>query len=135
MRSNPRRRTRLSPALQTYLETAVWSSSAWHKMRPGDTNPEPLDRYYSAADFTQASVREAEAEVEEFVELNREALEASGMPEDRWGRDFWLTRNRHGAGFWDGYYGEYGAHLTRAAHAYGEVEVEPASDGKLRFSR
>lgn len=40
------------------------------------------------------------------------------------GHDFWLTRNHHGAGFWDGDYPkEIGKRLTDAAHVYGEVNV------------
>lgn len=45
----------------------------------------------------------------------------------RAGMDFWLTRNRHGSGFWDGDYGhldgtgEAAQRLTDAAHAFGEV--------------
>ena len=38
------------------------------------------------------------------------------------GHDFWLTRNGHGAGFWDGDWQEpAAAALTAAAHAFGEV--------------
>lgn len=41
---------------------------------------------------------------------------------ERAGHDFWLTRNRHGAGFWDGDWPEPAATvLTKAAHAFGEV--------------
>ena len=29
------------------------------------------------------------------------------------GHDFWLTRNGHGAGFWDGDYGDYGDAITQ----------------------
>jgi hypothetical protein len=36
------------------------------------------------------------------------------------GHDFALTRNRHGAGFWDRGLGDLGDRLTKAAHAYGE---------------
>lgn len=36
------------------------------------------------------------------------------------GHDFWLTRCRHGAGFWDRGYGSLGHKLTQAAHSYGD---------------
>jgi hypothetical protein len=39
------------------------------------------------------------------------------------GGDFWLTRNRHGAGFWDRGLGARGDRLTDDAHAYGEASV------------
>jgi len=35
------------------------------------------------------------------------------------GQDFTLTRQRQGAGFWDGDYPEHGDELTRGAHAAG----------------
>lgn len=41
------------------------------------------------------------------------------------GHDFALTRNHHGAGFWDrGYSRDVGDHLTAASDAYGEATVE-----------
>jgi hypothetical protein len=39
------------------------------------------------------------------------------------GHDFWLTRNRHGAGFWDRGLGKVGETLTELAHPYGEAWV------------
>lgn len=39
------------------------------------------------------------------------------------GHDFALTRNGHGAGFWDRGYGDVGDRLTDAARAYGEHSV------------
>lgn len=36
------------------------------------------------------------------------------------GSDFFLTRERHGAGFWDRGLGDVGKRLTKAAHSYGE---------------
>lgn len=46
-----------------------------------------------------------------------------GTAWDWMGHDFWLTRNGHGAGFWDRGLGELGDRLTDAAHAYGSVDV------------
>ncbi len=44
--------------------------------------------------------------------------------EGRAGHDFWLTRNNHGAGFWDGGWPEpMAAALTRAAEAFGECNL------------
>jgi hypothetical protein len=50
------------------------------------------------------------------------------------GHDFALTRNGHGAGFWDRGLGELGDRLTKAAHAYGassawcHADDDPESD-------
>lgn len=40
----------------------------------------------------------------------------------RAGHDFWLTRNGHGAGFWDGDWPTYGEMFTKIAQGYGEVD-------------
>lgn len=37
------------------------------------------------------------------------------------GHDFWLTRNGHGAGFWDRDLGALGAKLSKIAESFGEV--------------
>ena len=37
--------------------------------------------------------------------------------------DYWLTRNRHGAGFWDRGLGDLGDRLTELAHNDGEYHV------------
>lgn len=52
--------------------------------------------------------------------------------ESRAGHDFWLTRNGHGAGFWDGDWPEPAATiLTVAAKACGEVDLIVGDDGKI----
>lgn len=45
------------------------------------------------------------------------------------GHDLWLTRNRHGVGFWDRGLGEVGDVLTREAHAMGSSYVIVDTDG------
>jgi hypothetical protein len=53
------------------------------------------------------------------------------------GVDFWLTRNGHGSGFWDGDYdhldgtGEAAKRLTDAAHAFGEVWCSIYEEGSF----
>lgn len=51
---------------------------------------------------------------------------------ERAGHDFWLTRNGHGAGFWDGDWCEPAATtLMNASHAYGEIDLYVGDDGKV----
>lgn len=45
------------------------------------------------------------------------------------GHDFALTRNHHGAGFWDRGYGDLGDSLTDAAHVYDEAIVYTNAEG------
>ena len=48
------------------------------------------------------------------------------------GHDFWLTRNRHGAGFWDGDWPvAQGEMLTKASHGFGEVDLYVGDDGYI----
>ncbi len=107
---------------RSYLETALWSSNDESNDQGGD----PLDENYSIEDFTVEALRESIDDCKSFQETEAEALEAayghgpSYGPESA-GHDFWLTRNGHGAGFWDRGLGEIGERLTRASKTYGSV--------------
>jgi hypothetical protein len=57
----------------------------------------------------------------------------------RAGHDFWLTRNGHGAGFWDGDWDDEehpdrGDRLTAAAKRYHELYLWPGDDGQIYWS-
>jgi hypothetical protein len=59
-----------------------------------------------------------------------------GEDPERSGHDFWLTRNRHGAGFWDRWFGDspqakLGNLLSDAAHVYGSCDLYVGDDGKV----
>lgn len=47
------------------------------------------------------------------------------------GHDFALTRNHHGAGFWDRGLGRIGDMLTDEAHAYGSHYIAISDDGTV----
>lgn len=51
--------------------------------------------------------------------------------ESRAGADFWYTRNRHGAGFWDGDWKEAGDYLTARARGFGELDTYNGDDGLI----
>ncbi len=52
--------------------------------------------------------------------------------EEQAGRDFWLTRNGHGCGFWNGDWPEpHGEALTDAAKAFPERDLYVGDDGKV----
>ena len=51
------------------------------------------------------------------------------------GHDFWLTRNGHGAGFWDGDWAEpMATELTTLSKAFGEVDICLGDDGLIHTS-
>lgn len=99
-------------------------------------NGSPFDGKYSAKDFSPESVEKATDEISDFLSL----LEAENilweehLGEEQFGHDFWLTRNRHGAGFWDRGLGELGEKLTTWAHSYGSSDVYLGDDGKVHLS-
>lgn len=109
--------------VQGYLKAALWSST--------DEEGEPLDKTYDVDDFSGEAVKKATEDAKKFIEDNEDDLDATGASYEQHGHDFWLTRNRHGSGFWDRGYGEAGKRLTKAAHSYGEAYVYVGDDGKL----
>lgn len=111
-----------------YIECALWSST--------DNDGNPLDDNCSADDIEQDTFRQMEDDCKDFQESNNELLmkaycHNAGYSEDYAGHDFWLTRNGHGAGFWDRGLGDIGKELTEAAKAYGGVDLMLDEDGKI----
>lgn len=109
--------------VEGYLDAALWSST--------DEDGNPLDRNFSTHDIAEEAVRKAVTESLKFYRANRADLDATGATDERNGHDFWLTRNRHGAGFWDRGYGAVGDRLTKASHAFGEAYLYEGDDGML----
>lgn len=117
-----------------YLEAALWTSL-------DETNPEqggqPLDGNYSNDDIEADTLAEMIEDCRKFQEANVEliiddnvAVESNLSCGDRAGHDFWLTRNGHGAGFWDGDWEHpAGATLTEAAKAFGEYDLTATGTG------
>lgn len=110
--------------VDAYLEAALWTST--------DEEGEALDQDFSIHDFSQEAVNDAVKDSNDFIMGNQADLEAVGN-ESQHGHDFWLTRNGHGAGFWDRGYGEVGKRLSDAARVYGSAGVYAGDDGKLHF--
>lgn len=116
-----------------YLEAALWSST--DESDP-ETGGEPMDSNYSISDIAPDAMVAALKDCIEFQELNKRDLAlayrryktGSWTPEAKAGHDYWLTRNRHGAGFWDRGLGEVGKRLTAAAHATGGRDLYIGDD-------
>jgi hypothetical protein len=66
------------------------------------------------------------ADCADFKKANRDDLET--IDSEIAGINFWLTRNGHGAGFWDLGLGAIGQRLTDAAHVYGESDLYSYDD-------
>lgn len=101
-----------------YIEAALWSST--------DDDGESLEDM----DIAPETLEEMEKDCDDFVESFGHLFE--GYDDAQAGHDFWLTRNGHGAGFWDGDYDEPEAtELTDAAKAYGEYTLYVGDDGDV----
>lgn len=117
-----------------FLGTALWSSTDESRDDGGD----PLDDNYGVDDFEKEALEKLAADCARFQEENAADLEAGyesiphdDTPESRAGHDFWLTRNGHGAGFWDGDWPEPQAtRLTDASKRFGEVNLY-VQDGEV----
>ena len=59
-------------------------------------------------------------------------LEPANQTPEQAGHDFWLTRNGHGAGFWDGDWPKpWDDLLTTLAKSYGEFNTYLGDDGLI----
>ena len=104
----------LSPFLRAYLEAAEWSGIDSEQEEAFDLAAGPIR-------WTEESLGQAQADCLAFLGAHAADI---GDRESQAGHDFWLTRNGHGAGFWDGDWpDEVGRRLTDAAHVYGSVNV------------
>jgi hypothetical protein len=106
------------------LACALWSSVDI------DTS-EPLDQDYGIEDIHPTATASLIEDLRAFIEANADDIDASGLTGEAVGHDFWLTRNRHGAGFWDRGLGEVGERLTAATRPYGEIDLYVGDDGAI----
>jgi hypothetical protein len=103
-----------------YLVCALWSST--------DDAGTPYDRQYTLDDFSLEFKARALADCEAFTRQNAALLE--GWESAQIGHSFWLSRNGHGAGFFD-FPRMNGDALQDAARAYGEIDLYITDDGEL----
>ncbi len=117
-----------------YIECALWSSNDESRDDGGD----PLDDNYSASDLAPETRARMEADCKAFYDAhaatwaNAYRVERADPVDAQAGHDFWLTRNGHGAGFWDGDWSEPAATaLTSAAKACGEYNLNVDDNGQI----
>ena len=128
---------------QAYIEAMFWTSEApgvsteeWQATEDHDEGSIPGDVGFG--DIAPQALASIMADCAAFQALPSwqaaMADEACEGDESQGGHDFWLTRNRHGAGFWDrgnGVWPDKGKALTDDAHAFGEVDCYLGGDGKV----
>lgn len=113
---------KLSKFELSYIETALWSSI--------DDDGMPLDEKYTIDDFSEEAIDRIKTDCTEFQKDAKELID--DLRDSLVAHDFWLTRNHHGAGFWDGdYEKDTGEKLTELSHKFGECDLYVGDDGKL----
>lgn len=108
--------------VESYLDTLLWTDM--------------LD-FYDMDVISPDALKQSREDVEGFLRDNWEDIvlykEARNLSAydavSNAMHDFLLTRNRHGAGFWDRGLGELGERLSEAAKAWGSVDAYEGDDG------
>ncbi len=96
------------------------------------------DELSETSDLSPEAHADAAREVRLFLEAAKPVLDEITHTAERVGHDFWLTRQGHGAGFWDGDWPEeIGEKLTALAEQFGQVDCYACDDGSgsLMFDR
>lgn len=110
---------------QAYIKCALWSTDD----ESNDQGGNPLDKNYGPEDIAPETLDRMAADCATFQQENRTDI---GSDFSQAGHDFWLTRNGHGAGFWDGDWPEPAAtRLTDAGNRFGEFDLYVSDDGTI----
>lgn len=121
--------------IRGYMECALWASNDEATPDGG----EPMDANYDLGDFSLELLDEIDRDVREFVAANEADVALCALHGEFTfegvGHDYWLTRNGHGAGFWDREYGhqdalDAGQRLTKACQ-YTEYHLYIGDDDQI----
>lgn len=121
--ARPVRACELDAFTTAYLECALWSSTG--------EDEQPLDDDHSTDDIALEALQSAIGDCRDFQDEYADMLLEADLSDEQAGHDFWLTRNGHGAGFWDRGLGVIGDRLSKACKAYGTVHLCVGDDGKV----
>lgn len=149
-------KTELKTFIRSYLITALWSSYHTNAFCEGcnenlacqvddvvncpkcgsteivETHSNLDDADFSDHKFSLVAMRKVVKDCEAFMALEHYQLAVQENGVGQVAQDFWLTRNRHGGGFWDGDYSKHlGENLTEIAQSFGEINIFPENDSKL----
>jgi hypothetical protein len=118
---------RLDPFTQQYAVTALWSSND----ESDESGGEPLDNNYSINDIAPDTITKMAADCADFQKRFANLLTDSEIEAGKAGHDFWLSRNGHGAGFFDDdtIDKKFRDPLQNAARKYGEFNLYVGDDG------
>jgi hypothetical protein len=145
--------TDLDTFTEAYIEAALWSSTAYLNPDDDEDEGEPMDDNHTIDDIAPDTLAEMIADCQDFLSIEENGHTVADLIERREGRaghDFWLTRNGHGSGFWDGDWNPpyvelddngkprlfqrwptAGDYLTAISEAYGSYDLYIGDDGLI----
>lgn len=112
-----------------YIEAILWT----------EEDGEAKDK--TIYDISSEAMNKIESDVDSFYKIAKPILDklpeeyTQNYGDEQIGHDLWLTRNGHGAGFWDRGLGELGDKLTKIAESMGEIWLVSGDDGQLYLSQ
>lgn len=125
--------------VRQYIETMLWSSSDEADRTGYNPNGDPLYFNYGIADIAPETMQRIQDDCSRFwaavksmgIDLEAEILADDDAAEIA-AHDFWLTRNGHGAGFWDGDWSDaVEDKLTKLAESFGQQWPYVGDDGLI----
>lgn len=126
----------VEPALTGYLDSALFSSH--------DEDGVSYQERFEASDFSEEARNSAREDVKPMLVAALTLMLEFPAARDIWtagglGFDFWLTRNRQGAGFTYRVSSphpaaEFGRRMRDFSHTYGSLDIVENSDGTLAFA-
>lgn len=109
-----------------YLTCALWSSND----ESDEDGGAPMDQTYDETDIAPETYLEMRRDCQDFLARCR-VRGLTDVDNSQGGHDFWLTRNGHGAGFWDGDWGDQGDALTAIAEEFGSTTLYVGDDNQI----
>lgn len=112
-----------------YVTCALWSSVG--------EESRPLDDDYGPTDILPETLQDMRNDIAQFLWMMRPDIRAArsdgahSLDAEQIAHDFWLTRNHHGAGFWDRGHEQFRTRLTRMAHAFSGIDLVETGDGRI----
>jgi hypothetical protein len=117
--------TQLDDFTLAHIEAALWITND----ESDETGGVPLDMNYSIDDLAPETLEKFADDCKRFQEENAADIDSN---DEQAGHDFWMTRNGHGCGFWDGdWEEEAGERLTAASEKFGEVWLYVGDNGLI----
>lgn len=104
---------------EAYIECLLWA----------DCGPDSECATCDLSDFADETIEQIKADCKAFQTVAETELAEVDLTQA--GHDFWLTRNGHGAGFWDRGLGKLGDNLTAICKKFGELSPYKGDDGKI----